>query len=151
LFLFYLFSDSKDSAICAADFSKRKTPAEKTMNIEDMVQIATIFTKAGDPTRDFFLGAVGLRKDGAAVIARNQTAVGERFLSGHAEARLARKLGVFADMVLVVRITKNNQYAMAKPCKYCENILRSRNVKRVFYTTGSDPFGSDEPRIERLW
>lgn len=99
-----------------------------------MIKVATLFTQAGDKKRDHFLGAIGIRKDGAIVVARNEpTQV--RTPSAHAEARLVKKLGKDADLVVVVRVTKNGALAMAKPCKKCALALKNYRVKKVFYTT----------------
>jgi tRNA(Arg) A34 adenosine deaminase TadA len=79
------------------------------------------------------LGAVGIRSDGAIVRSRNGSAQ-MKMPSAHAEARLAEKLDYNAT-VFVCRVRKNGQYGMAKPCIYCQTILRMRRVKRVYFTT----------------
>lgn len=99
-----------------------------------MVKLASAFTKAGDGRRHFFLGAIGIRADGAIVMARNEpTQI--RNPKAHAESRLVKKLGLHSPFVLVVRLTKNGTLALAKPCKHCQKILESYKVKKIFYTT----------------
>lgn len=104
------------------------------MRIKDMVRLASSFAQAGDPKRQFLLCSIGIRKDGAVVISRNERSVC-RNPAAHAEARLVRKLGFDAPMILVVRILKNGDLAMAKPCPDCERALRAYRVKKIFYTT----------------
>ncbi len=107
-----------------------------------MIRVASIFAKSGDARRDYQLGAIGIRADGAFVLSRNEgTKV--RTFPAHAEARLIRKLGKNATMVIVVRIAKDGKLAMAKPCVHCEQALRNLNVKKVYYTTANG--------IEMLW
>ena len=106
----------------------------KNMRVKDMVKVAAAFTKAGRSRRQYWLGAIGIRKDGAMVMARNEASAGPD-PHVHAEARLTKKLGMDAPMVLVVRTLKNGELAMAKPCPYCESILKSHRVKKIFYTT----------------
>lgn len=78
--------------------------------------------------------AVGIRNDGAVVYSRNG---GQDFPtpSAHAEARLCRKLGKDSPLVLVIRVNKQGQWMMSKPCASCERILRNKEVRRVIYST----------------
>lgn len=99
-----------------------------------MVRLATDFSNAGDRKRQFNLGAIGVRLDGAIVLSRNEASP-KKNPHAHAEARLVKKLGVDSPMVLVVRTLKNGDLALAKPCKNCEAILRAYRVKKIFYTT----------------
>lgn len=89
--------------------------------------------QAGDPRRHFRLGAVGIRKDGKTVSARNSPTP-HRNPKAHAEARLARKLTP-DSIVFVSRNLHNGDSAMSKPCKSCQRILKSVGVKKVYYTT----------------
>jgi len=92
--------------------------------------------------RSFFVGAMGFRADGAIVFARNSPAEIPT-PSAHAEARLVKKLGKNAPLVLVARYSVGRQgLAMAKPCPACEAILKSYKVKQVIYSTGIDAFES---------
>lgn len=114
------------------------------MRLKDMVRMASVFASAGDERRHFSLGAIGIRQDGAIVTARNEpTRV--RNPCAHAEARLVRKLGKNAPLVIVVRVTKNGQLAMAKPCHNCERALRFHKVQKVFYSTEC---GMEELKLE---
>ena len=93
----------------------------------------------GTDIRTFFLGAVGIRKDGVLVTSRN-VASREVALSHHAEARLTRKLTPDSE-VWVARVRKNGEWAMARPCESCQKRLRTSGVKRVTYTIEPNEWG----------
>lgn len=99
---------------------------------------ATEFAIKRKDGRCFFVGAVGVRADGARVFARNEAAEGRKPCA-HAEARLVRKLGRGASVVFVARYSPGNKaWALAKPCPDCERALRRAHVKKVVYTVGPD-------------
>jgi len=85
--------------------------------------------------RQFLVGAAALRSDGAIVCSRNEASVVPT-PGAHAEARLVRKLGRDAKMIVVVRISKDTgSLVMAKPCSTCAAILKSYRVEKIFYST----------------
>ncbi len=94
--------------------------------------------------RKSHMGAVGIRKDGTVVQSWNISPGGttfERCFSGHAEARLARKLDS-GSTVYVARVRRDNgKMAMAKPCPNCERILKNRGVIKVLYTVNDNEYG----------
>ena len=92
-----------------------------------------------DDYRSHRLAAVGLRKDGVLVSASNGQAL-DKCAEAHAEVRLARKLTPFSD-VFVVRVRRSGELAMAIPCHNCQQVLRSRGVSRVFFTTAPTQWG----------
>ena len=104
------------------------------MNIFDMFSLAArIATKRSD-RRTFLIGAVGYREDNALVFARNEAAEAPNPRT-HAEARLCRKLGLNSPAVYVARFSPGSMgFAMAKPCRNCERLLRNKKVKRVYFT-----------------
>ena len=89
-----------------------------------------------DSRRNFFLGAVGIRKDGAIVRASNLSCeVPSR--QYHAEYRCAMKLDYGAPEVYVARLRLDTlEFGIAKPCFSCEKVLRSKGVRRVYYSIG---------------
>lgn len=90
--------------------------------------------------RTYLLGAVGIRSDGVMVKSFNGSTV-YPVPAAHAEQRLSRKLNV-GSVVYVARIRMGDgKFALAKPCKNCQNVLRSRGVKRIYYTKNSKEFG----------
>lgn len=99
------------------------------------------------PRQEHYLGAVGIRADGAIVTATNKAVrvptpnghVPDRAWNTHAEARLCRKLDAGA-IVLVARV-RSDGWAMARPCPGCLRLLRGRRVARVYFTIGPDEYG----------
>lgn len=102
--------------------------------------------------RLYLLGAVGVRKDGRIVHARNDAVFDsyaremlpytyKRFPESHAEARLTKKLD-FGATVYVARVMKGSgNLAISKPCSSCERKLRAFRVKKVYYTISSNEWG----------
>jgi len=100
-------------------------------------QAARLGSKRKDE-RSFWVGALGLRADGAFVSSYNGAAR-DKCAMIHAETRLCSKLDVGA-IVWVARASRNGDLAMAKPCHNCERMLRRRGVRKVVYSTGPDSF-----------
>ena len=103
--------------------------------------------------RNFFLGALGVRKDGCIVHAQNAAVfdtfkkrdfannyVYRRFPGSHAEIRLTKKLD-FGATLYVARVGRNGLYAMARPCECCRSVLKAFRVKKVFYTISNYEYG----------
>lgn len=59
----------------------------------------------------------------------------ECFIS-HAEMDAVSKLRDISphDVLHVMRFTKRGNISMAKPCKYCQQYLRKKGIKKVRYT-----------------
>lgn len=93
--------------------------------------------------KQFLLGCIAERKDGALVKSTNSK-VKVPEASAHAEARSLRKAG-FGATLWVARVLKDGSWAMAKPCKNCETLIRNKGVKKVYYTTGPNSWESWEP------
>lgn len=63
------------------------------------------------------------------------------FRSTHAELSAVAGLPLVLlvdSTVVVARLTKGGCIGLAKPCKNCEEMLRSLGVTKVFFTTGYD-------------
>lgn len=58
----------------------------------------------------------------------------------HAEARLAKKLDRGA-IVYVVRINRKGKLVMARPCANCLMILKSKKVKKIYYSISENEYG----------
>lgn len=112
-------------------------------HVDFYIKLAKIVAQRGQ-RRSFWLGAVGVRNDGCVVMAYNgPTPKPER--SCHAEYRLAKKLD-YGSIVYVARVTeKGNSIAIAKPCQSCMNMLKSKKVKRVYWTTNDGSIEFDDP------
>jgi tRNA(Arg) A34 adenosine deaminase TadA len=89
--------------------------------------------------RKYRIGAVGIRRDGTLVAAANLPTPlpNDR---AHAEARLCRKLDV-GSVVYVARIDAKGLFRCARPCGRCLGKMRSRGVKRCFYTIKDAEYG----------
>jgi pyrimidine deaminase RibD-like protein len=104
------------------------------------IDLAIRIAKAGDAPRkpeentgkNFLLGCVALRQDGAVVVSSNirtQTPMH----SAHAERRALSKSGLGATL-WIARVDRDGIPCMAKPCKLCETLIINKRVKRVYYT-----------------
>jgi tRNA(Arg) A34 adenosine deaminase TadA len=110
------------------------------------LELATRVAKANSlPGKDkhFLFGAVCLREDGAIVVSSN-IRTQDRLGMAHAEARALRKGGQ-GSTLWVVRINRLGQWAMAKPCPQCQNLIRHKKTKRVYYTVGVDTYSVWNP------
>jgi len=80
--------------------------------------------------RDYWFGAVGIRKDGTIVSARNVLSYNKE-VRAHAECRCARK---GAKEIWVVRISQTDgRYLDSFPCNKCLRFMRVWGVKKVHY------------------
>lgn len=102
--------------------------------LETLLSRARERALARPDSRHFLVGAAALRSDGAIVAARNEGTMVPT-PHAHAEARVLRKAGLAPDVVLVVRLDRNGNLALAKPCPACETRLRNSRVSEVWYST----------------
>ena len=89
--------------------------------------------------RNYLLGAMGVRADGAIVKSVNGWA---ECVSGrvHAESRVVRKMDR-GGVVYVARVRKDGTVGMARPCAGCRRVLRSSGIGAV-YTIGDNEWGT---------
>ncbi len=93
--------------------------------------------------RSFYLGAVGLRRDGVIVTAKN-IAAANIVPTHHAEARVVRKLTP-DSMVWVARVLRSTgEWTTSRPCVGCQGRMRAVGVKKVVYTIAPDEWGTIE-------
>jgi tRNA(Arg) A34 adenosine deaminase TadA len=85
------------------------------------------------------LGAVGIRSDGTTVTASN-IICRQPQAHAHAETRLVRKLNRGSEM-FVVRVLRNGSLGNACPCIKCQNAMRLRGIKRVYYSITDEKYG----------
>ncbi len=98
--------------------------------------------------RNFWLGAVAIRKDGAIVKSRNGAVIanhmGEGYCSfppAHAEARALKKAGQ-GSILYVARVSrKDRRLALARPCVDCMGLLKAFNVLKCYYTISPYEYG----------
>ncbi len=92
-----------------------------------------------EANRQYRIGAVGIRKDGAIVCSSNIPHRTPR-PEAHAESRLSRKLD-WGATVYVVRVLSTGRLSVARPCKNCEAALRRKGVKKVVYSISDTEHG----------
>jgi len=115
-------------------------------------EVAAKTATSKDDKRSFLLGAIGIRNDGAMVRSLNSPTENKN-RKAHAECKLCRKLDYGAKEVYVARVRMDNfEFAMARPCSSCRKILKSKKVRKVFYTINNSQYGvwfpdSDTDRV----
>jgi tRNA(Arg) A34 adenosine deaminase TadA len=98
-------------------------------------------SKRSHDARDYWLGAAAVRSDGVIVTSSNGPAP-DKTREVHAEYRLSKKLD-YGATVYVARVRMvDGQFGLAKPCNACMNALKSRKVKKVYYTIGPSEYGT---------
>lgn len=105
-----------------------------------LLNMAAKIAQGGDKKKSYLLAAVIKRKDGAIVIAEN-IITKEQNPQAHAEYRALRKADLGCELYVARVLRKNGQWAMARPCKHCQAIIRNKGVRRVYYTIGPNEFG----------
>jgi tRNA(Arg) A34 adenosine deaminase TadA len=106
----------------------------------EMFEIAAKRAAKNRDRRTFYVGAIGIRNDGTMVMAWNGSSKDPNRVA-HAEYRLASKLDQGA-VVYVARICVGKwTFGLAKPCRACQKILKSKKVRKIFYSIGPDEYG----------
>jgi hypothetical protein len=112
-------------------------------------------TSKSDP-RSFWLGAIGIRKDGALVSSRNGAVsfsssvdLANVNVVSHAETRLLRKLGKDGIIFVSRVLRKDRSLAMARPCPDCQLKIRAHRAKKVYYTINDNQFGVWFPKEDK--
>jgi tRNA(Arg) A34 adenosine deaminase TadA len=101
---------------------------------------AQVASKDKEGRRRYWIGAVGIRGDGTMVSATNGSADRPN-RTIHAEYRLANKLDYDA-VVYVARVRIcDGEFSLAKPCASCRKALKSKRVKKVYYTKSPEEYG----------
>ncbi len=115
------------------------TATPSTFMPRHLKQAALVATR-GSKFRHYLVGAVGVRRDGAVVQSYN-AADKHKCPSGHAEARLCRKLDA-ESVVYVARVVRGSgKIALARPCAGCERALRLKGARRVVYSICDREYG----------
>ncbi len=102
---------------------------------------------SGKDWRGFWIGAVGIRKDGTMVFSKNgaffSTTVDDyqAIPQVHAEGRVLRKMD-FGGTLYVARVARKDQsLQMARPCGMCQVKIKSKGIKKVYYTINDHQYG----------
>ena len=96
------------------------------------LDFAIKIAKGGTEDRNYLIGCVSLREDGAIVTAPNILTKKPEH-TAHAEFRALKKSG-FGATLWVARVHRSGEWACAKPCIKCQTLIRNKEVKRVYYT-----------------
>lgn len=101
-------------------------------------------TGVGGKNKNFRLGAVLVRKKKILTAKCNSYKTHPKinkyyqWPTLHAEAAAILSLGMDnceGTSLYVLRILRNKDIALAKPCKYCMRLIDSVGIKHIFYTT----------------
>jgi tRNA(Arg) A34 adenosine deaminase TadA len=97
-------------------------------------------SKRTHDARDYWLGAAAVRSDGTVVTSSNGPAP-DKMREVHAEYRISKKLDYGATVYVArVRIV-DGEFGNARPCPDCQNALKAKKVKKVFYTISNIEYG----------
>lgn len=112
-----------------------------------LLSLAAQVSRLRDDNRRYYLGAVGVRKDGVIVASPNGNSK-EPEPKHHAEARVIRKLTRHSS-VYVCRTLANGDWALAQPCPDCIRAMY-KSVDLVFWTTGPEEWLYGAPGTDGL-
>jgi Cytidine and deoxycytidylate deaminase zinc-binding region len=109
------------------------------VSVEYYFQLAAATACQRKDRRSFLLGSVGVRSDGVIVRSYNSPSeIPNR--TAHSEWRLAKKLD-YGATVYVARIKLiDGSFGMARPCASCMKMLRTKQVRRVYYTINENEY-----------
>jgi len=102
--------------------------------------LAIKIANAKDDRRSFKIGACAIRNDGVIVGASNGPTPYQSPMA-HGEHKISRKLDYGATVYVVRVLRKDGTLAMARPCSDCAHTLRSKRVKRVYYSINPEQYG----------
>lgn len=111
-----------------------------------MMTMAAEISRLKEDARHYYLGAVGIRRDGVLVASANGA---HRFPESqhHAEARVLRKLGK-GGILYVVRTLANGDWSISTPCEGCRALIKAHRVKKVYYFNGRDIDWTEGPNYD---
>jgi hypothetical protein len=112
------------------------------MKVAKYFRMAQLLASQGDSkdaNRRYRLGAVGVRTDGV-VLGCSNLCVREKCPEAHAEYRTAKMMTPNSTL-FVVRIGRQGEWRIAKPCQTCTSYMKNKKVKRVYYTISPGEYG----------
>jgi tRNA(Arg) A34 adenosine deaminase TadA len=116
----------------------------------EMIRLAAVVAMPADKMdrRNFYLGCIGIRRDGVLVSAKNGAT--EYFdtvpyynliPNSHAEGRCLRKLGKGGTLYVARVLKGNGSLGLSAPCGMCAIRIASYKVKKVFYSINDFQYG----------
>lgn len=120
--------------------SGRNDLSNMRREIFNYFNIAAKLTTNKADKRNFLVGSIALRKDGAMVSAINSASeIPNRLL--HSEYRLSKKCDV-GSIVYVCRVRLlDGNFGSARPCHSCKKCLMTKGISKVFYTLDQFSYG----------
>lgn len=117
------------------------------------LRLAKKIALANDEHERWMLGCVISRNSSVLGIGWNKPKNDPAFVdnysrcSVHAEIdALSRTKNPKGAIMYIARICKGGGFGLAKPCKRCQQVIISAEVKKVIYTIDNDTFGVWLPR-----
>lgn len=112
-------------------------------------QAARLAASCKENNKNFYLGCIAVRADGAVVRSRNSASTRHKAPSAHAEARALRKTD-WGSSIWVARVLKDGKtWACARPCATCRTLILNKGIKKVYYTIGPNEWGLWEPEKDQ--
>ena len=94
--------------------------------------------------RNHRLGAVGVRRDGIIVSARNGAQKVNKYYqyqpSIHAETRCLRKMDQ-GGIIYIARVMRDGSMGLARPCISCQMFLRAKKIRKAIYSISDNEYG----------
>lgn len=108
---------------------------------------AAVVGSDSNDKRNFLLGAIGIRKDGVSVSARNGAVISSSYENyriigdAHAECRVIKKMGKGGVLYVARVLKKDGSLAMSRPCGMCRLRIQAAEVQKVYYTINPQQYG----------
>ena len=109
-------------------------------DILNYLKVAAKMAVRKQDRRSFFLGSVGVRSDGVHVYACNGPT---RYpcRRAHSEYKVAQKMD-YGGVVYTARIMHSTgEFVNARPCDSCVAKMKSKKIKRCYYTISDSEYG----------
>ena len=91
--------------------------------------------------KSFYFCCAAKRSDGPLVFSVNHNVSSQKIPQHHAEARVLRKCN-YGSVLYVARVLKDRKtLAIAKPCIFCQNFIKNKGVKKVYFTIDNRRYG----------
>jgi|SRR5271157_2008309 len=100
--------------------------------------------------KQFFFYCIAVRNDGAEVHGTNHYSKSQRIPSHHAEARTIKKCDMGSIMYVARVLRDKKTIANARPCKFCQSLIKNKSIKKVYFTFSSTTYGIWVPEKD-IW
>jgi len=119
---------------------------------------AKVASPSGDQDhRNFLLGCVGIRNDGALILAKNGNIKNmfsknlvniesDKSCEYHAEGRALRKMDKGGTLYVARISRKDGSFVMARPCSRCQAKIKIQKIEKVYYSINNFQYGIWNPQ-----